>query len=315
MKRLGVVLALLVLSLPVLAYEPGGVDDVAKTVQASMVVTGIIAVNPDGSVYGYSLDHRDELPAEVVKLIGNTLPQWEFNPVDVDGKPARARARMSLRIVAQQAQPKHWAASIKGAQFAKDVAGSNGMCPPGACLSYDHVTLPTYPLRMVEAHSHVAGTVYLMVAVDRDGRVANAAVRQVDLQRTSISSQMDRWRHAFAAATLKVIHQWTFHVPTAGDPPKGGHWVLDIPMEFNAKYDGRMIMADAGYGQWNVYVPGPVHSIPWVKTGTDAVAVYRNADAIPNDSKPFVQDPRFVLLNRSGEGSGTIPATGHASHG
>lgn len=310
MKRWSVVLLLLVLSLPALAYEPGGLDDVNKTVQASMVVTGIIAVNPDGSVYGYSLDQRSKLPAEIVDLIGQTLPQWKFMPVKVNGKPVRARARMSLRVVAQQSQPKHWVATVEGAQFADDAEVTAGTCPPGACVAYAMASAPSYPSRLVQ--SGVAGTVYLKVDINRQGRVIHAAVAQVDLHKLSISSQLKRWRHEFASATLKAARKWTFHVPTVGDQAKNDHWVVEVPVNFDLMSGGQEIVGSAGYGQWNDYVPGPVHSIPWAESKPN---VYNNIDAIPDTGLPFTQDPRFVLLTPPGGGNTTSQQADHASHG
>jgi hypothetical protein len=314
MKRLGVFFVLLVLSLPALAYEPGGLDDVNKTVQASMVVTGVIAVNPDGSVYGYSLDQRSKLPAEVVKLIDQTLPQWEFKPVNVDGKAVRTRARMSLRIVADQAKPKHWVASVKGAQFGVYALQANGVCPPGWCLAYAQVNKPAYPFRLVGAQ--VAGIVYLTLEVNREGRVVNAAVHQVDLHKVSISSELDRWRRAFAAATLKVVNQWTFHVPTKGSEAGKNDWIFEVPVDFSIHaLGGTKIVGSAGYGQWNDYVPGPVRSIPWANPGKAAAASSNNADAIPNNGEPFVPDARFVLLNRLGSGAASSQPTGGSGQG
>lgn len=111
---------LLGLVLPVLAWGHGGIDAAKRSVEASMLVTGEIVVNPDGSVYGYSLDQRDKLPAAVIKLVGETLPGWKFTPVEAHGKPVLAKALMSLRIVAHQSKPNHFVAGIEGAAFGEN---------------------------------------------------------------------------------------------------------------------------------------------------------------------------------------------------
>lgn len=314
MKRWTALLLLLAMAVPALAYayEPGGVDDVERTAQASMVVTGLIAVNPDGSVYGYSLDHRNELPPAVVDLIGRTLPQWQFKPVEVDGKPAQARARMSLRVVAHQTKLNQWVASIQGAQFGENAELATGTCPPDECLAYAQIGKPQYPLWA--AQNMAGGTVYLVVDVGRDGHVENAAVRQVDLRKLASSNLLDNWRQELATATLRAAKQWTFHVPTTGNLATKSHWLVNIPVVFSIRTAaGNVVGGSSGYGKWTEYLPGPVHPIPWARPSNGSVLAGDNADAIPNDGKPFVLDARFVLLNRLGPSSGAphpAPATG-----
>lgn len=63
-----------------------------KSVDASMIVTGTIVVNPDGTVQGYSLDEQDKLPPSVVGLVSRTVARWKFKPVMADGKPALAES-------------------------------------------------------------------------------------------------------------------------------------------------------------------------------------------------------------------------------
>ncbi len=303
MKRVAC-LALVWLLVPILGSAHGGVDAARRSVEASMLVTGEIAVNPDGSVYGYSLDHRDKLPAPIVKLIGDTLPCWTFTPVKVDGKAVLAKALMSLRIVAYQDKPKHFVASIEGAEFGDDAALYENSCPPGACLTYATRRPPGYPFAMVR--EGVSGTVYVEVEVNRQGRVADAAIRQIDLRKLGDETELARWRHSFAQATLDVVRSWTFNVPTTGNGAKQSQWFVTIPINYSFAVMGEGNALS--YGQWDAYVPGPVQPMPWAKSSVHNTVANGSGDAIPDNGKPFVTDSRFVLLTPIGGDDAAKPS-------
>ncbi len=307
MKRSG--LLLLGLTLPVLAFARGGLDAAKRSVEASMLVTGEIAVNPDGSVYGYSLDHRDKLPAPVVKLIGGTLPRWKFTPVKVDGKGVLAKASMSLRIVAKQIDDKHDAISVEGAAFGMETAKSltTSECADGACLTYLERSPPSYPINLVQ--DLVSGTVYLAVEVDRQGKVAKVAVEQVDLRRIADATVLSRWRRELGRVSMEAAWHWTYQVPRTGVEAGKDHWVVTVPVNYSIGIPGeRKTIGKLEYGHWDVYVPGPVNSIPWVDAKGGQIASKDSADAIPDNGVPFVADTRFVLLTPIGSGDSTKPS-------
>lgn len=292
MKRImvGVCLAL---AFPVMAFAHGGIDAAKRSVEATMLVTGEIAINPDGTVYGYSLDNRDKLPPEIVKLIDDTLSGWKFKPVQVAGKGVRAQTRMSLRLVADKKTPSDFAVTVQGAAFGGDgiqpgiPAGYGDGAQEG--LSYANRTPPKYPQRMIE--QRVSGTVYVVVEVNQSGRVADAAVRQVNLRRLGDATELKRWRDAFAEATLAAVHTWTFNVPTSGSGASTRQWFVTIPVNYSLLTPGQK--PPPPY-TWDAYVPGPVNPLPW-QPSVDA-AFNDAGDAIPDSSIPFVADPRFVLL-------------------
>jgi hypothetical protein len=302
---------LIATALPALAFAHGGVDAAKRSVEASMLVTGEIAVNPDGSVYGYSLDHRDKLPTTVVNLIGQTLPGWKFTPVKVNGKPELAKASMSLRIVAKQVDATHDAISVEGAAFGADAAESSGtsQCANAACLTYLARRPPDYPRNLV--NDLVSGTVYLVLEVDRQGRVAQVAVEQVDLRRIADGATLGRWRRELGDVSLAAARKWTFQVPQAGPGDGSDHWIVFIPVNYAIDVVGQTKkIGEPDYGQWDAYVPGPVNSIPWAEEQRSQVATKRNADAIPDNGTPFVADTRFALLTPL-DGDGVVkPAPG-----
>lgn len=301
MKRLmiGICLALV---LPMVAFAHGGIDAAKRSVEATMLVTGEIVINPDGTVYGYSLDNRGKLPPEIVKLIDGTLSGWKFKPLQVTGKAVRAQTRMSLRIVANQATPGHFVASVEGAAF-----GNAGQ--PGPQISYGDgaqegltyltASPPRYPQSMV--NQQISGTVYVVVKVDRAGRVADVAIRQVDLRQLGDATELKRWRDAFSDATLAAVRTWTFNVPTGGPGASNHQWFVTIPVNYALLAAGQK--PPSPY-TWEAYVPGPVNPLPWkpidAKTVFDA-AFSAAGDAIPDSSIPFVADSRFVLLTSLGD--------------
>lgn len=299
MKRSMAVLVGLVL--PVFGFAHGGMDAVKRSVEASMLVTGEIAVNPDGSVWAYVLDHRDKLPAPVVQLIDGTLPHWQFTPVQVDGKAVLAKAPMSLRVVARQIDADHDAISVKAAAFGTETAQSQGTpeCANDACLAYLERRPPGYPSNLLA--NLVSGTVYLAVEVDGQGKVSRAAVEQVDLRLLADETTLGRWRRELGRVSVEAARKWTFRVPRTGPEAGKEHWVVTIPVNYSIAVPGeRKTIGTPAYGQWDTYVPGPMNSIPWADAQRGKAASSGGVDAIPDNGVPFVADARFVLLTPIG---------------
>src|SRR5262249_36016878 len=69
--------------------------------EASMVVTGYVDIEADGTVSAHHIDRRGSLPGYVVSLVDNAAQAWRFEPQLVDGEAVAARARMSLRLLAR----------------------------------------------------------------------------------------------------------------------------------------------------------------------------------------------------------------------
>lgn len=293
MKRLMIWMCL-ALALPAVSFAHGGIDAAKHSLEATMLVTGEIAINPDGSVYGYSLDSRDKLPPEIVKLIDGTLSGWKFQPVQLAGKAVRAQTRMSLRIVANQVTPGHFIATVEGAAFGNDgQPGLRSSYGDGAeeGLTYLTRTPPEYPRQMLG--QRISGTVYVVVEVNRAGRVADAVVRQVNLRQLGDATELKRWRDTFAEATLAAVRTWTFNVPSSGPDASNQKWFATIPVNYALLAQGQK--PSPPY-TWDAYVPGPVNPLPWQPI--DAKTIFDAAiDAIPLDSsRPFVPDTRFLLL-------------------
>jgi hypothetical protein len=93
----------------------GGPAAVRKQVEASMLVTGKIDVDSNGTVSGFSLDRQEKLPPGVVELLGKSVPTWKFEPVLMEGKPTNVRTTMNIRLVARKLDDTNYGIEIRSA--------------------------------------------------------------------------------------------------------------------------------------------------------------------------------------------------------
>lgn len=268
-------------------------------VQASMVVTGSITVNPDGSVRAFDVNQMDKLPPPVQQVIQNTVPHWQFVPIMQNGKAVAAEAGMALRIIANMLDNDHATLQVTGASFGCDARPKSNLpdeCPAGTAVTYMHRRPPRYP--MDAARAGVAGEVFLVLQIGRDGHVTQAAARQVNLYvRTD---EPINYRKMLAAASLRAARRWIFHVPTTGPNAAKDHWVVTLPVNYILR-GGFAAGEPIKEGHWNSYLPGPVQTIPWDQH--DASNSANGADAVTGGA-PFMRDRRFVLKTSLAGGAG-----------
>lgn len=291
MKRVACSLLCMVLPMLGLAAEP--------RIEGSMLVTGTITVNPQGGVQSYAVQDLDKLPPAVQQIIQTTVSRWQFVPINADGKAVTAEAGMSLRIVADMVDAQHATIRIAGAAFGCDARPKSnlpGECPAGTAVRYAHRDPPSYPMDALQAR--VGGEVFLVLQIGRDGRVSQAAVRQVNLY--SVTDWPAHYRKALANATLRAGSKWQFSIPTTGPNAAKDHWVVQVPINYTL---GPCCSAPTHrYGQWNAYLPGPVQDVPWAHENVSG-ASRTSADAIVSGGL-FVRDTRFVLKTALADGGG-----------
>jgi TonB family protein len=258
-QRLG--LAIVLLAIAGVAWAAGP-RAVRETIEASMLVTGSIDIEPDGRVSAYRLDRVDELPPEVVTLVEKAAGIWRFEPVLVDGVAAPVHAPMSLRIGARRQGEGKYGVDIRSARFGEDRPGS---VPTGL-----ERRPPMYPTEAV--YRGIQGTVYLVLRIGPDGTVEDMVAEQVNLRYVAGERAMDRARDLLARVSMSAARSWTFAPPA--DAPASGNtgWSVRVPVDFTLGRD-----SGPGYGEWRAYVPGPRHDIPWRKSvdsgfGPDALA-------------------------------------------
>lgn len=227
-------------------------DEIRKQVEASMLVSGTIEINPDGSVRTYAIDQAAKLSPSINDCIRQTVTAWRFQ-VDTK-KEVIAKARMTLRLLAKSVDDKHIAVSVGGETIGKD----DGL--PTDDLQFDHRAVPAYPKVALDARA--TGVVYLLLRVNRDGKVDDAWVEQVNLTTYSSDLNVELMRKTFAKATLGSAKRWTFHVPTTGALASAPYWVARLPISFEINgfpYD----LEDGQFGKWSVYLRGPRHPVLW----------------------------------------------------
>lgn len=243
----------LLLVLPVFA---GGPKSVRKQFVSSMLVTGTIEVEPDGTVGSYILDQPEKLPAAVVDIVGNNVPHWRFEPVVVDGRPVRARSSMGLRIVAKRQEDGRYLAGIRNASFGdKDI-------PDDQRVTMKEVKPPVYPAEALR--QGLQGTVYLLLKIGRDGAVTDVMAEQINMSVFGSDQQMRQGRRWLGIAAVQAAKGWSFRVPVAGERAGRNSWELRVPVDFQIG-DSQ----DTGYGKWTSYLPGPHQTPPWWTEPTD----------------------------------------------
>lgn len=232
-----------------------GKDEVRKQAESSMLVTGTVDIDDAGRVERYSLDKREALPPAVVALIDKHAPGWRFEPVVVGGKPVKARAKMSLRLVANRLGEDAYQVRIRSGVF-----GDDGTAAREERVASGRMRPPQYP--PAAYRSGIQGTVYLVLRIGGDGKVEDAVAEQVNLTVVGTEEQMRRGRDLLAEAALKGARRWRFVRP-ADASIADETWSVRVPVSFVLSVSGDPTKVK--YGQWESYIPGPRQAAPWLK--------------------------------------------------
>lgn len=250
MRKILMGLALFVATAAAAAQAP---DKTSGAIEASMLVTGTIDVETDGSVSGHVLDKADALPAVVTAMLGEQIPKWRFEPVIVDGQAVPARVPASIRLVAREVENDRFGVHIGGAHFTAAHRGSaHGEYP---IAKHTDRRAPAYPPDLLRAGA--GATVYLLLKVGPDGKVEDQIAEQVNLTVVARERQMAQMRNAFARASLTAARTWTFPRPDGVEIDADGSWSVRVPVDFV------VVGQEAAYGEWQAYVPGPRQANPW----------------------------------------------------
>lgn len=241
-------------------------QSVRKSAEASMLVTGSVEVNPDGTLHGYTLDQPEKLPPVVVNVIADGITHWAFK---LSG-PTKdvVKTSMSIRIVAKPVGDGNFRVVLAGASFGQGQASDE-------TVSYKTRPAPTYP--RIAINGRVTGTVYLLVRVGRDGTVEDVIAEQVNLEQYATSVEMDKFRKALADASINAARRWTYNLPTKGASKNDPYWVVRTPVNFFLQGSGAPVVRH-GYGNWDAYIPGPRQTAPWI---SNALAS-QSPDTVPD---------------------------------
>ena len=254
MGRRLLALALLVVSSIAMAGD--GRKAMRENIEASMLVSGTIHVDPQGHVERYVIDQDGALPDPVARLLAQAIPDWRFEPTLHDGAPAFVETSMRVRVAATRQSEDAVAFRISGASF-------GGWDNAEDQLADDRETRrnnpPRYPREALRRGA--MATVYLLARVGLDGNTQEVIAEQVNLRYLGSERVLDEFREDFAKASIRAAREWTFAVPGDVDTDKG-YWSVRVPVEFTIDD-----FETPGYGEWDSYIPGPRQSAWWDDEG------------------------------------------------
>lgn len=228
-------------------------------VKASMLLTGWIDVLPDGSVRAYGLDPRVQVPEVVRKLVEKKVPGWKFRLE----KPVASVQHeiMFLRITATPVDDQHDSIAISGASFI------DGSWKASDLPSLKGSLQSAYPQTARDAR--VSGTAYLVLRINRQGKVEKVAAEQVDLDVYGPEKLMGQFRDLLAHAAIKGVKSATFNIPSTGSHVGDPYWDVRLPVPFHLIKDGVPSMEP--HGIWSPYNPGPLQPASWLTGDEQAV--------------------------------------------
>lgn len=231
------------LLLAVSAVEAQNARQAREQMEMSLLVRGHADIDREGLVTAHELEHPDKLPGFVVDLVAEAVPRLRFEPLLAEGGPVLARAKMTLRVVAQP-EGDEMRLSIRSAHF-----GDAAAVPDDERVTSVDMRPPRYPGESLRMGGK--GTVYLLVKVGRDGSVEDVVAEQTNLTAIGTARQMERIRADLERSSLSAAANWRFAPPVAGEDAGRPHWAIRVPVEYSLDGD-----ATPAYGKWVAYHPG-----------------------------------------------------------
>lgn len=228
-------------------------SEMRKTAEGSMVLTGQVNIGTEGQVEGFVLDQREKVPADLAGFVDRSVQTWRFEPIVRDGKPVRARTQVSIRLVANSGPDGKDMVTLDAANFGEYDNASTDQ------VTSVKLQPPKFPSAALDVGG--SGDVMLILKIGRDGKVLDVITEQVNLRVLGDARRMQRLREAFARQSENTARRWTFRAPSTGEEKDKPFWSVRVPVSFDFGEVKR------GYGQWNVYIPGPRAQAPWREVG------------------------------------------------
>lgn len=252
-----------------------------SNVESSAVLKGSVVVSKDGSVLDVSINDGVRFDPVIVDFVRTYVSQVRFEPVKVDGQVVNAKAAMAVRVVLKELPSGEYNMRVKGLWFGAetDMSTDSVQFAPGVKQTPIH-----YPEAAHQAG--VQGTVYLLLLIDRQGRVADLVAEQVNLRVTDTKGVRTPFRRTLADAAIRTAKDWKFVVPTTGKLASEDSWMVRVPVDFSFKVAGVPYQAPL----WESYVPGPYTPAPWdLNPNGDAADAIVDGDLHTegNDLKPL----------------------------
>jgi len=234
-----------------------------------MHADGELQIAVDGHVSDCQL--KSELSPKLAGMVDRKVRSWHFEPIIVDGQPVIARTALHIDLTAEPLAGKDaYSVRIANVHFGEP-RRSAGTRPPH------------YPQEAV--HVGLGAKVLLYVRLDEAGKVVDVQPYQTNLNaKPSSEFEAKHWRDVFEQASIAAVKNWHFDLSeTVNGKPIGTtaivpfeYWVVGGPIR------------KARAGEWQPYLPGPVHPAPWANAppqdGT-AVAALKDGQALSLDSR------------------------------
>jgi hypothetical protein len=257
--------------------RPGSIQAVRATVESALTVTGTIDVDAAGNVVAWSLDQPEKLPPEVVKLATANVPKWSFEPVTLPDGMTVSRMHMSMLFVAREVAAGQHRLALRHPSFRAVDAPRFILAKGGRSRTYPPLALK----------ANVTGKVFVVVRIDRTGKVTDALVEQVNLGVVDREPNMVRWRKLLGDVAVRDALKMEYRVPEDYFKPNYQEVVARVVFGFYTEASPA-----PRYGEWSAYVPGPRAEIPW----REGVVLASTApDSLPPDTTQTA-DPRTRRL-------------------
>ncbi|TNJ33059.1 energy transducer TonB [Arenimonas terrae] len=181
--------------------------------------TGELTIDAEGRVVDLSLD-RKKLGDEVMQGFEQQIRTWRFEPIVEDGRPVRAKAYMSLRLLAiRQPGVDGIRLAFESVRFRDPPAGDEGV---DEAIS-DSLAPPRYPTPQVK--QGIGAQVVLMLRLDEQGRVAEVATESVDLFGNDVGRRPGQHAASFQQASEKAAAEWRI--------PRFSGQVVSVPVRYS----------------------------------------------------------------------------------
>jgi hypothetical protein len=211
-----------------------------------MSADGEIRIAPDGHVTDYKL--KSTLSPTIAALVDRNVRSWRFEPIVVDGNPVAAKTALHLGLKAEPTGSEDkYTIRIADVRFGEPQRNAR-------------IRPPRYPEEAVRAG--LGARVLLYVHLDETGKVVEASPRQTNLNaRPSSEVEAKHWRDLFEKASISAAKNWKYDLSeTINGKPIGTTAI--VPLVFSVKNGP---IRNAGSGEWQAYLPGPVRPAPWLK--------------------------------------------------
>lgn len=236
---------------------------------------GELQIAIDGHVTDYQL--KSELSPELAAMVDRKVRSWHFEPIVVDGQPVRARTALHIDLTAEPTPGKDTYIVRMARVHFGGPRRNPGLKPP------------RYPQEAVRVG--LGAKVLLSVHLDEAGNVIEVQPYQTNLNaRPSSEFEARHWRDVFERASVAAVKTWHFDVAETIDGKPIGTTAI-VPFAFTVK--GGPIRS-ARPGEWQPYLPGPVHPAPWLKTaaptGDAELSALKDGQALSLDSRFHLKD-------------------------